>query len=123
MNSLMFTSQNGIWQGDNPTESTEQEKHQPLSHYKKRSQKKSEPQTRHVVPTVFMRKSACNAMFRFFRRSGGIFGPAMVITQIALRSGRLCSLLQANRLRSAESSGGSSPAADQRWGSGLLHRK
>ena len=90
---------------------------------KKRSQKKSEPQTRHVVPTVFMRKSACNAMFRFFRRSGGIFGPAMVITQIALRSGRLCSLLQANRLRSAESSGGSSPAADQRWGSGLFHRK
>lgn len=33
----------------------------------------------------------------------------MVITQIALRSGRLCSLLQANRLRSAESSEESSP--------------
>ena len=93
------------WQGDNPTESTEEK--QPLSHITLPI--KSEPQTRHVVPTVFMRKSACNAMFRFFRRSGGIFGPAMVITQIALRSGRLCSLLQANRLRSAESSGGSSP--------------
>ena len=72
------------WQGDNPTESTE-EKHQPLSHIT--LPKISEPQTRHVVPTVFMRKSACNAMFRFFCGSGGIFGPAMVVTQIALQDG------------------------------------